>query len=129
MTQIYTTAAVDTWEMQPNCNVKKRWDVLDQDGNPIDISSGYNIDLQMFPSTGYGSGNGIFDGTAVGSWTKGNGFIEVEYDASDLGGLALDAGNYSLFAGATGSMGTNRALVAYGNFYRIQIVADINGGI
>jgi len=129
MTQIYTSAQIVTWEIQPNCNVYQRWEVLDLDGNSIDISAGFNIDCQAFPSTGYGSGNGIFDLTSVGTWTKGNGFIEAEFTNGDMSILPYDACSYSLFVGETGNMSANRALAAYGSFSRIPVHADVNGGI
>jgi len=129
MPQIYTTAQVIQWEIQPNCNVKQRWEVLDLDGLPIDVSSGFNVDCQAFQTMGYGSGNGIISLTSVGTWTKGDGFIEAEFNNADMSILPFDTGLYSLFVGETGTMATNRAMVAYGNFSRINVIADVNGGV
>jgi len=129
MPQIYTTPQLEAWEVQPNCNVIKRWSVLDQNGDPIDVSTGCNVQCMVTPPNGSLSGNGIVDLDQQGTWTKGDGFIECELNNADVSVIQFEEGTYALYVGETGALSSNRALVAYGSWNRIQVQSDISGGV
>jgi len=126
--QIYTQSLIESWESPILSNAYKKWLVLDLDGDPIDITSGFNLLCWLQFSSQYPAYS-VQELTTLGTWTKGDGFIEVVTDANDWGPIPYFSGTYSLFVGETGNMTSNRSLVAYGSWSRPEVFADFAAGI